>query len=60
MVPLFQQQNPKKLMDKAIKEHLRLIIALIFIGMVPVSNTGTIQYINDKTLAIEAVTIKKR
>ncbi|MDO6439006.1 hypothetical protein Q4534_16405 [Cyclobacterium sp. 1_MG-2023] len=47
-------------MNKAIKEYLRLIIVAIFISMVPVSNTGTIQYINDKTLAIEAVTIKKK
>ncbi|EPR67026.1 hypothetical protein [Cyclobacterium qasimii] len=47
-------------MFKVTKQHFLLIIAVFFIGMVPVSNTGTIQYINDKTLTIEAVEVEKR
>jgi len=47
-------------MDKSIKQQLLLFSAVFFIGMVPVSNTGTIQYINDKTLTIEAVEIEKK
>jgi len=47
-------------MDKPIKQQILLFSAVFFIGMVPVSNTGTIQYINDKTLTIEAVEIERK
>lgn len=47
-------------MNKAVKQNLLLIIGVFFIGMVPVSKTGTIQYINDRTLTIEVVDVEKR
>ncbi|AKP53207.1 hypothetical protein [Cyclobacterium amurskyense] len=47
-------------MNKAVKQNLLLIIVVFFIGMVPVSKTGTIQYINDRTLTIEVVDVEKR
>lgn len=47
-------------MFKVTKQHFLIIIAAFIIGMVPVSNTGTIHYFQDKTLTIETVKVDKR